>query len=115
MNQCKFVVSRFENKNGVTSWRVSGCLHGVRLRKNFKSKEEAAAEKAALELNAEQATSGLRSVATCLSNDQVREAEAVSRRLEGQTHSLAFYVDFALANYRDPIRDMPLADAMTNI
>jgi hypothetical protein len=48
----QFVVSRFENRNGVTSWRVSGLLHGVRIRKNFKTREEAAAELAALELKA---------------------------------------------------------------
>jgi hypothetical protein len=32
-----FAVSRFENRNGVTSWRVDGRLHGVRIRRNFKT------------------------------------------------------------------------------
>jgi len=36
----KFAVSRFENRNGVTSWRVSGFLHGVRIRWNFKNRAE---------------------------------------------------------------------------
>ena len=111
MNQPTFAVSRFENRNGVTSWRVDGRLHGVRFRRNFKTRQEAAAEKAALELKAEQSASGLRSVATCLTNDQVREAEAVFRRLDGRTRSLAFYFDFALTNYRDPVRDVTLAEA----
>jgi hypothetical protein len=35
-----FAVSRYENRNGVSSWRVAGWLHGVRIRKNFKTKEE---------------------------------------------------------------------------
>jgi hypothetical protein len=48
---------------------------------------------------------------TSLSNEQVRVAEAVIRRLDGHTRSLAFYVDFALINYREPNRDMPLAEA----
>ena len=39
MNETKFAVSRFENCNGVTSWRVAGWLHGVRIRKNFLTKE----------------------------------------------------------------------------
>ena len=43
MNHTEFVISRFENRNGTTSWRVSGWLHGLRIRKNLKSKEEAAA------------------------------------------------------------------------
>ena len=58
MNHTEFAVSRFENRNGVTSWRVSGLLADVRIRKNFKPKEEAAAEKATLELKALHATSG---------------------------------------------------------
>ena len=111
MNQTGFAVSQFENRNGITSWRVAGWLHGVRIRKNFKTKEEALAEKAALELNALQAASGLRATATSLSNEQIREAEAVFRRLEGRTRSLGFYVDFALTNYRDPVRDISLAEA----
>ncbi len=35
-----FDVSRFVNRNGVTSWRVSGWLHGLRFRKNFKTRQE---------------------------------------------------------------------------
>lgn len=111
MNQTGFAVSQFKNRNGITSWRVAGWLHGVRIRKNFKTQEEAAAEKAALGLKALQAASGLRATATSLSNEQIREAEAVFRRLEGRTRSLSFYVDFALTNYRDPIRDISVADA----
>ena len=43
-----FAVSRFENRNGVISWRVDGQLHGLRIRRNFKTREAATAEKAAL-------------------------------------------------------------------
>jgi hypothetical protein len=106
-----FHVSRFENRNGMRSWRVSGWLHGVRIRKNFKTKEEAAGEKAALEIKAEQDISGMRSITTRLTTEQAREAEAVYQRLEGRDRSLAFYVDFALATYRDPIHDRPIAEA----
>ena len=74
MNHTTFAVSRFENRNGIVSWRVDGRLHGVRIRKNFKTREEAAAEKAALELKAEQNASGLCPATTCLTNDQVSEA-----------------------------------------
>jgi len=41
MNQTEFAVSRFENRNGVTSWRMAGWLRGVRIRKNFPTREEA--------------------------------------------------------------------------
>jgi hypothetical protein len=106
-----FTITRFENRNGIISWRVAGWLHGVRIRKNFKSKEEAAAERASLELKSDQASSGLHSAATWLTNEQLREAEALFRRTDGRTHSLTFYLDFALANYRDPISDKLLTAA----
>jgi|GEM_PF-5134616 len=45
MNHTKFAVSRFENRNGATSWRVDGRLHGVRFRKNFKTRRDRFAKK----------------------------------------------------------------------
>jgi hypothetical protein len=39
-----FDAVRFKNRNGVGSSRVSGWLHGVRIRKNFKTRGEAAAD-----------------------------------------------------------------------
>ena len=60
MSPTPFVVSRFVNRNGVTSWRVDGRIHGLRIRKNFKTRSEAGAEKAALDIKAIQADSGVR-------------------------------------------------------
>ncbi|HWZ95134.1 MAG TPA: site-specific integrase [Opitutaceae bacterium] len=107
-----FAVGRFENRNGIPSWRVAGWLHGVRIRKNFKTKEEAAAEKGSLELKALQATAGLRSATTFLADAQMREAEDAFRRLDGRPHSLLFYLDYAFANYRESVRDVSLSDAV---
>jgi len=115
MNQSAFAVSQFRNRNGITSWRVDGRINGVRIRKNFKTREEAAAEKATLELKALQATaSNLRSIATTLTEDQAREAEAVFLRLADKPRALSFYVDFALANYKEPESQKSLADAITD-
>ena len=101
MNQrSALVLTRYQNATGTTSWRVSGRLNGIRVRKNFKTREEAAAEKTVLELKALQATSGLRSAVTRLTDDQLHEAESVFRRLQGQSESLTRYVDFALTHYR---------------
>jgi hypothetical protein len=69
-----FSVRRFKNRNGVFSWRVHGHLNGVRIRRNFKTPE-----KAGLEITARQLASNLRTVTTGLTEDQVREAEAVFR------------------------------------
>jgi len=46
MNQeNQFSISRFKNRNGVFSNRVDGRLHRVRFRRNFNTKEAAAAER----------------------------------------------------------------------
>ena len=58
MTDTTFALTRFDNRNGTTSWRISGWLASVRIRKNFKSREEATAEKAFLEIKAAQIISG---------------------------------------------------------
>ncbi len=112
MSHPTFLVSRFKNRNGVFSWRVDGRLNGVRIRRNFKTQEEAAAEKAALEIKALQLASSLHAVTTTLSTDQVHEAETAFRRLADRKRSLSFYVDFALANHCEPEQQKPLAGAV---
>ncbi len=113
MPDTKFVVSRFTNRNAVISWRVSGRLNGVRIRKNFKSKEEAAAEKASLELKALQVATNTRAASTFLTEAQLREAEAAFTRLKEQSRSLSFYLDYALTNHREPTSLQTLASAIT--
>ena len=112
MNHTEFAVSRFENRNGVASWRVEGGLYGLRIRRNFKTREAAAAEKAALDLKALQAAAGLHAATTFLTEDQLREAESVFRRLAGRPRSLTCYLDYALASYREPELDAPLVAAV---
>ena len=113
MSHRKFTVRRFENRNGTVSWRVAGWFAGVRIRKNFKTREDAATEKAALELRAIQTTGGLRPTTTFLADGQLREAEAAFQRMTGRTQSLLFYLEFAFANYRDAAEQKPLSDAIT--
>lgn len=114
MNQSSFAVTRFENRNGVISWRVDGRLRGVRIRKNFKTREEAIAEKATQELKALQADAGLQSATTFLSEEQLREAETAFNRLKEKPRSLSFYLDYALTNYREPETQRLLADAVAD-
>ena len=82
MNQTGFAVSQFRNRNGTISWQVDGRLNGVRIRKNFKTRDEAAVEKGTLELKAMQTEAGMRSVSTFLSEAQLREAETAFNRLK---------------------------------
>lgn len=84
----------------------------MRIRKNFLTKEEAAAEKATLEIRAVQVSAGFRPAMTLLTDAQLRDAEASWHRLQGRPQPLSFYVDFALANYRPPELQKPLAEAV---
>ncbi|MCX5682358.1 MAG: hypothetical protein NT049_01565, partial [Planctomycetota bacterium] len=68
-----------------------------RIRRNFKTQEEAAAEKAGLEIKALHLASNLRAITTCLTEDQVREAEAVFRQIAEHGRSLSSCVNFTLA------------------
>jgi integrase len=111
-HQQMFAVSRFRNRNGVFSYRVDGQLNGVRIRRNFKTQEEAAAEKAALELKALQLASNLSAVTTCLTDVQVREAEAVFQRLGGGSRTLSFCVDFTLTNHHKSENQKALDEAV---
>ena len=112
MSPTPFVVSRFVNRNGITSWRVDGRIHGLRIRKNFKTRSEAGAEKAALDIKAIQADSGVRTTTTRLTDEQLHEAEAAFRRLASAPKSLDFYLDYALTNYRAPEREITLEAAV---
>ena len=97
MDQTEFTISRFKNRTGSVSWRVTGYLHDIRVRKNFATREEAAAEKAVLEIKAIQAASGQRAAVTSLSDVQLREAESLFLRVAGTPRTLTFDVDHALA------------------
>jgi integrase len=59
-----------------------------------------------------QTEAGVRAAITRLSDEQLQEAEAVFQHLAGHQQSLAFCVDYTLANYRAPERQKPLIDAI---
>jgi integrase len=48
-----------------------------------------------------------------LTDEQLHEAESVFRRVAGHAHPLFFYVEFALANYREPVTQKLLTEAVT--
>ena len=91
MKTTEFTVIRFENRNGVTSWRVfSGWLHGIRIRKNFKDQRRSHRwRRGSLILRSIQADAGLRPATTLLA---ARPAPGggvrLFRRLGGDTCSL---------------------------
>ena len=98
-----FVISEFTNPSGEIVFRIAGWLDGERIRKNWPTRAEAEAERQVLEVQRLQRETGTRTTVTRLPEDQLHEAEAVFRRLVGRPRPLSFYVEFALANYREPV------------
>ncbi len=110
----QFIISEFTNPSGEIVFRVTGWLDGTRIRKNFPTRAEASAERQALEIQRLQAETGIRTTATRLTDDQLHEAEAAFRRLADKPRPLSFYLDFALANYRQPENQKSRSDAITD-
>ena len=111
MKHLKFVIKEFTNPSGEVVFRISGWLDGKRIRQNFPTYAEAKAEMDVLEIKRVQGETGVRPTVTRLTEEELHEAEAVIRRLVGKPRSLSFYVDFALANYREPVCQKSLVEA----
>lgn len=111
MKHASFVIKEFTNPSGEVVFRVSGWLDGKRIRQNFPTYAEAKAEIDTLEIRRAQGDTGVRPTVTRLTEEELHEAEAVVRRLAGKPRSLSFYVDFALANYREPVCQKSLVEA----
>ncbi len=109
-----FRISEFTNPSGEIVFRVTGWLDGKRIRKNFPTRAEAMAERQILEIQRIQSETGVRTTATRLSDEQLHEAEAAFRRVAGKARSLSFYLDFALANYRETESQKSLSDAVAD-
>jgi len=109
-----FVISEFTKPSAEIVFPVAGWLVGKRVRKNFPTRQEARAEVDALEIQRLQGETGVRSTVTRLTEEQLHEAEAVVKRLQGRPHSLSFHVDFALENYRAPSRQKAIAEAIAS-
>ncbi len=108
-----FVISEFTNPSGNIVFRVIGWLDGKRVRKNFPIRAEAEAESQVLTVQNLQGAAGIRTAVTRLTDEQLHEAEAVFIRLDGRPRLLSFYVESALANYREPVSQKPLSEAIT--
>lgn len=103
MSEGAFTLKRITVQNGpftYSTYRVEGKLNGVRVRKNFKKRQEAVGEKQRLEIEAANTDGAIQPKNTSLSSEQLREAEAAFHRLEGKSLSLA--IDHFIKTYREP-------------
>jgi integrase len=114
MNEANpFVISQFTNPSGEIVFRVDGRIDGKRIRRNFKTRADAEAERRLLKVQRLQGDAGLRTAITRLTDEQLHEAEAAFLRLKDNPQSLLTYLECGLANYRSPEQEKPLAEAVT--
>ena len=92
-----------------STFQVVGYLNGERIRKKFKSREDALGELNRLEVQAANSDGLIRPINTRLDAVQVRAAEVAFARLGA--HSLDAAVDWFLANYRPPLVSAPIETA----
>lgn len=112
-NASPCVISEFTNPSGKIVFQLYARIDGQRFRKNFPTREETEAERQVQEVQLFQRETGIRAAATRLTDEQLHEAESVFRRIAGLTRSLSFYLKFALENYREPVSQKPLSEAIT--
>jgi integrase len=109
----KFVLRQVRaSSNGVTydTFLLSGWLNGRRVRKHFKSRDEALGEKNSLEIEAANNGGEIRARNTRLSADQIAEAELAIGRLGPKSLSLA--VEWFLATYKPPVTAIAIEAAV---
>ena len=112
MKAGRIKVAKFLNGSGSGAWRVSGTINGERIRRNFKTRPEAVAERQVLEIKRKNTAQDLKTIATRLTPEQTREAEHAFRILQGRSTSLIFAVQYFREHYREPETEKPLSDAI---
>ena len=108
----QFKLSDYTNPSGSKSFRVSGWLRGIRIRKNFQCRHEAQKELEDLELKRLDTLNSLRTVVTRLSQEQLREAELIYEEFgKGLTQPIRFYVQLGLEiqKAREQTKPIPAA------
>lgn len=89
------------------TFRLLGWIDGKRIRKQFKSRDEAEGEKSRLEIEAANKESGTRTLNTRFTAAQLADAEAAFGALAGQA-TLSGAVQWYLANFKPPVTDVTL-------
>lgn len=114
----RFSIVPFMNPGGDLAYRVAGYKpNAERIRENFATEEEAVGRKAELDIEAANivTTTATRLKNTRLTDEQVKDAErAVAKLGDGfPKKTLLDAVEYFLSNYREPIRQIRVADAVS--
>ena len=105
-----FRIVEFTNPSANKAFRVTGwTLDGERIRQNFADHANAVSRMQELEIHSANLESAARPVVTRLTPEQAAEAEAAFKELDGKP--LLPAIRFFLENYREPVRNISVADA----
>ena len=97
----EFALTAFKNPSGEKVYRVSGTINGRRVRRNFKTKEEAITAKQTLNLQYIAERNEEKVIVTTLTREQCDEAKVAFKLLEDRKKPLSFYMQYALDRYRE--------------
>ncbi len=114
MAKQRFKVSRFINPSGSEDWRLSGTLNGKQIRKNFKSRNDAVAERQRLSIRYLNEQSEGQTVWTTLTHGQNKEAiSAINLLNQAKSNkSLTFAVNYFLGHYIEAAETMTVEEAV---
>ena len=114
MAKQRFKITRFINPGGSEAWRLSGTLNGKQIRKNFKSRNDAVAERQQLSIRYLNEQSEGQTVWTTLTHGQNKEAIAAINLLKQAKSNkpLTFAVNYFLAYYKEAAETMTVEEAV---
>ena len=103
MAKQRFKITGFINPSGSKAWHLSGTLNGKQVRKNFKSRSDAVAERQQLSIRYLNEQSEGQTVWTTLTHGQNKEAIAAINLLKQakSNKSLTFAVNYFLGHYKE--------------
>ncbi len=114
MAKQRFKITRVINPSGSEAWRLSGTLNGKQIRKNFKSRNDAVAERHHLSIRYLNEQSEGQTVWTTLTQLQNKEAiSAINHLNQAKSNkSLTFAVNYFLGHYKEAAETMTVEEAV---
>ena len=113
MAKQRFKIARFTNPSGEEVFRLSGTLNGERIRKNFKNRADAVAERQKLTIRFHNEEPDGRTIFTTLTAAENQEAIAAFSMLKrsGSNRPLSFVVSYFLNHYKEAAFSVSIAEA----
>ena len=107
-------ITGFINPSGSKAWHLSGTLNGKQVRKNFKSRNDAVAERQQLSIRYLNEQSEGQTVWTTLTHGQNKEAIAAINLLKQakSNKSLTFAVNYFLGHYKEVAETKTIEEAV---